>query len=166
MLAEAEPELPVEDREADVWEPLIAVADLAGGEWPELARSACKALAGAEDPESGTTGERVLSDIRDLFDGGEMFTATLLDRLPRRWSPRGASGSSGKTLSSPVAGETAASVRDQVAAEVIGEQAKGYAREDFADAWDRSCTADDTITPGIPTSPASRWVNRCSPWDG
>jgi len=30
----------IEDRTADVWEPLLAVADLAGGEWPELARKA------------------------------------------------------------------------------------------------------------------------------
>src|SRR3954447_14544333 len=38
------PEMPpgIVDRDADVWESLLAVADLAGGEWPELARwSAC-----------------------------------------------------------------------------------------------------------------------------
>src|SRR5262245_61907066 len=36
------PELPasIEDRDADVWEPLIAIADAAGGEWPQLARKA------------------------------------------------------------------------------------------------------------------------------
>jgi len=34
-LADAEPVMPLEDRAADVWEPLIAIADLAGGEWPE-----------------------------------------------------------------------------------------------------------------------------------
>src|SRR4051812_7579037 len=34
------PEMPasIVDRDADVWESLLAVADLAGGEWPELAR--------------------------------------------------------------------------------------------------------------------------------
>src|SRR3546814_17356925 len=28
----------IEDRDADVWEPLIAIADAAGGKWPEAAR--------------------------------------------------------------------------------------------------------------------------------
>ena len=28
----------IEDRDADVWEPLLAVAELAGGHWPERAR--------------------------------------------------------------------------------------------------------------------------------
>ena len=39
-LTDAEPELPDElsDRQQDSWEPLLAVADLAGGEWPERAR--------------------------------------------------------------------------------------------------------------------------------
>ena len=34
------PDMPdgIEDRNADVWEPLLAIADLAGGEWPERAR--------------------------------------------------------------------------------------------------------------------------------
>ena len=35
-LAESEPPMPVEDRAADTWEPLVAVADLAGEEWPRL----------------------------------------------------------------------------------------------------------------------------------
>ena len=33
-LERAEPSMPLEDRAADTWEPLIAVADLAGGGWP------------------------------------------------------------------------------------------------------------------------------------
>src|SRR6185437_8335397 len=37
-LERATPAMPLEDRAADTWEPLIAVADLAGGPWPELAR--------------------------------------------------------------------------------------------------------------------------------
>lgn len=37
------PVMPVEDRAADTWEPLVAVADLAGGAWPEAARAAYRA---------------------------------------------------------------------------------------------------------------------------
>jgi hypothetical protein len=40
----AAPEMPPEivDRDADCWEPLISVADAAGGEWPDRAR--CNAV--------------------------------------------------------------------------------------------------------------------------
>jgi hypothetical protein len=69
VLTEAEPDMPVEDREADTWEPLVALADAAGGRWPELARQACKALtagAAAAD-ESQSLGVALLVDIRDVF---------------------------------------------------------------------------------------------------
>ena len=32
------------NRAADIWEPLLALADLAGGRWPELARAAATSL--------------------------------------------------------------------------------------------------------------------------
>ena len=43
---DAWPELPdtITDRNADVWEPLIAIADAAGGDWPSRARVAAVAL--------------------------------------------------------------------------------------------------------------------------
>ena len=54
---EADPEMPVEDRAADTWEPLIAVADAAGGHWPSagLGRRARRLNDAAEQP---TTGKR------------------------------------------------------------------------------------------------------------
>lgn len=64
-LREMVPDLPVEDREADAWEPLVAVADAAGGSWPKRARSACVVLteSAAEDDEA----IMLLTDIRDVF---------------------------------------------------------------------------------------------------
>ena len=38
------PQMPVEDRAADTWEPLVIIADLAGGHWPAGARAACLAM--------------------------------------------------------------------------------------------------------------------------
>jgi hypothetical protein len=65
VLASAEPELPAEDRTADVWEPLVAIADAAGGDWPARARKACEIVAAeAADPRDGTAGERLLADQR------------------------------------------------------------------------------------------------------
>ncbi len=45
-IANASPEAPpnMNDRAGDIWEPLLALADLAGGPWPELARQAAVAL--------------------------------------------------------------------------------------------------------------------------
>lgn len=68
-LGQAEPTMPVDDRAADTWEPLIAVADAAGGHWPDTARAACVALvtdaaAADEDRQLST---KLLTDIRDLF---------------------------------------------------------------------------------------------------
>ena len=69
VLGKAEPDMPVEDRAADTWEPLIAVADAAGGRWPDLARAACTALvsSAAEDDEDGNLGTLLLTDIREVF---------------------------------------------------------------------------------------------------
>lgn len=49
VLAHARPTFPngLSDRQEDCWEPLFAVADLAGGEWPTAVRGAAIALAGA-----------------------------------------------------------------------------------------------------------------------
>ena len=45
-IAEARPELPagLNDRAGDIWEPLLALADLAGGDWPGWARAAALEL--------------------------------------------------------------------------------------------------------------------------
>ena len=78
-LATAEPELPdeLDDRAQDIMEPLFAIADEAGGEWPERARRAAVALlTGDEREESESLGVRLLRDIREIF--GEKGA----DRLP------------------------------------------------------------------------------------
>ena len=78
------PDLPpgVADRPADVWEPLLAVAGLAGGDWPKRAAQACTAfVAGAHD-ESASAGTRLLEDLRGVFAGADALpTQVILDRL-------------------------------------------------------------------------------------
>jgi Protein of unknown function (DUF3631) len=68
-LSKAEPVMPVEDRAADTWEPLISVADAAGGRWPTTARAACKALVDAADSadEDKSLSVKLLVDIRQIF---------------------------------------------------------------------------------------------------
>jgi hypothetical protein len=68
----AEPGLPDElnDRAQDVWEPLLAIADAAGGDWPKRARKAAVALHGAVTSDD-SRGVALLADIRDVFAGHE-----------------------------------------------------------------------------------------------
>lgn len=83
-LADAEPEMPVEDRAADTWEPLVAVGDLAGGDWPERIRSACRAMVSAADDDSSESSLRLtlLRDLRTVFgDAQNLHTSTILARL-------------------------------------------------------------------------------------
>lgn len=83
-LRSARPQLPIglSDRQADVWEPLLAIADLAGGDWPQRARSAAVTMSGSvEDTDNAV---ELLTDIERTLDEhpGEIITTKdLLDTL-------------------------------------------------------------------------------------
>jgi Protein of unknown function (DUF3631) len=66
-IAHAQPDIPstLNDRAADIWEPLFAIADLAGGEWPELARQAAQKLSASDDDL--TLIGYFLKDLRNLM---------------------------------------------------------------------------------------------------
>jgi hypothetical protein len=84
-LTNAEPDMPVEDRAADTWEPLIAIADIVGGRWPEMARAACVALvAGADDSQEDRSNQiRLLTDIRRTFTRNEVGFLSSLELVQR-----------------------------------------------------------------------------------
>ena len=65
----ARPTLPTElhDRAQDNWEPLLAIADVAGGDWPDRARKAALKLSGA-DNSIMSTGAELLADIQEVFE--------------------------------------------------------------------------------------------------
>jgi hypothetical protein len=72
----------VADRPADVWEPLLAVADLAGGDWTKLARAACTAFVTGARDDTETVGTRLLADLRQIFgDASALSTETILGKL-------------------------------------------------------------------------------------
>lgn len=83
VLASARPELPEElsDRAQDVWEPLLAIADLAGEEYGRRARAAAVAIfTGRESDDS--LGVRLLTDCHAIFNGYErLSTARLIELL-------------------------------------------------------------------------------------
>jgi hypothetical protein len=67
--AAARPAMPegVEDRQADAWEPLLAVADLVGGEWPQIAREAAVDLVNINRNSPASLPLRMLQDLRTVF---------------------------------------------------------------------------------------------------
>jgi hypothetical protein len=68
-LCQARPEIPGElsDRQSDCVEPLLSIADLAGGEWPESARTALVTLCGQAQADDDSIGVKLLRDIRGIF---------------------------------------------------------------------------------------------------
>jgi uncharacterized protein DUF3631 len=76
------PEMPagVEDRDADVWEALIAVANAAGGDWPERAKAAAKALIKETYDVEPSLGIRLLADLKTVFGDAEHMTTEAILR--------------------------------------------------------------------------------------
>ena len=58
----------LDDRAADGWEPLLAIADAAGGDWPRRARDAALELSAGLEHEDQSLGIRLLTDIKGVFD--------------------------------------------------------------------------------------------------
>jgi hypothetical protein len=140
-LADAWPEMPegVTDRDADVWEAPLAVADAAGGDWPARARVAAVALVAESKESTPSLGVRLLADLRTVFrDQDVMSTSAILKALcaleEAPWGeiakgePLNARGLSARLKPYGVAPKT---VR------IGAETPKGYSREDLADAWSR-----------------------------
>lgn len=136
------PDLPVSDRAADVWEPLIAIAQMAGEEWHKRAINACKELSanGKNASQSVSPGIQLLTDLREVF-GEEpvMFTAEIIERLStlpdRVWSAEKLSPRSlGRILADYGVRPSTVRRGDSVA--------KGYKAEDLSVAWERYVKAE------------------------
>jgi hypothetical protein len=69
QLAGAEPALPdgVTDRAAEVWEPLLALAEVAGGHWPDTARAAASHFVSTARTAGASIGTRLLADLHTVF---------------------------------------------------------------------------------------------------
>ena len=156
-LEAAEPPMPVEDRAADTWEPLVVIADHAGAHWPDRARAAVLALTGeAEDNEQLSTRLRLLTDCRTAFGTDTALpTAILLDRLKEDpeapWADYGPNGLTAMKLGTIL---REYEIRSANIRFLDGTQAKGYQRADFTDAWSRYCP--ETAPPDAENTPPER----------
>lgn len=142
MAETAQPEFPdsIVDRNADVWGPLFAVADLAGGQWPESARQAAiDAVLSAKANERPSPGVQLLADIRTCLAGADRITtAKLLEGLlADEEAPWG--DLKGRKIDARKLGQMLRSygIRSATIRMPDGSTPKGYRRADFLDAWDR-----------------------------
>ena len=71
----------IEDRNADVWEALLSVADAIGGDWPDRARVAAVALVAANRGNQPSLGVRLLTDLRAFFLKNQSDAAWTVDIL-------------------------------------------------------------------------------------
>jgi hypothetical protein len=134
------PEMPsgIADRDADVWEALLAVADAAGGNWPERARVSAVSLVSLAHDQGGSLGVRLLGDLRNLFGEREhLFTVEILEGLnaldESPWGDLRGKPLDARSLSRRLAkyGVEPHQVR------VGAVTAKGYSAADLGDPWRR-----------------------------
>lgn len=140
------PKMPegIVDRNADVWEALLAVADVVGGEWPERARVAAVALVALASDRPATLGVQLLSDLRTIFfdplnyvEVDALPTATLLEKLHQLdespWADL-----RGKPLDSRGLARRLKAYDVSPRVLRVGDSSpRGYRREDLHDAWAR-----------------------------
>ena len=148
-LGAARPELPadLDDRAQDWAEPLLAIADLAGGEWAQRARRAIVELRGGEPAEDDSIGVRLLADVRGAFEtlaADRLSTADLLDHLHGLDEAPWAEWHKGKPLSARGLSDRLKPyrVRSRTVRLDDGSTPKGYKREQLEDAWRRYLPAN------------------------
>lgn len=144
----------VTDRDADVWESLLAVAELAGGHWPETARQAAVTVVTASKRREPSVGVLLLRDLRTVFSEAgrnKMPTTDILialnkiDESPwstiRRGEPLDARGLAYRL------GKYGIGPKPQRSGDGLDDVFKGYSVAQFEDAWARY--TDDTAVTSV-----------------
>lgn len=148
-LAAARPGLPIglHDRALDNWEPLLAIADAAGGGWPERARTAARELSGDPDESASTL---LLEDVRRIFGqlgADRLASADLCAHLAAMESSPWPEWRHGKPITPRQLARLLARFDIVPTSTRIGDRTpKGYARGQFVDAWARYLAPPEAAT--------------------
>jgi hypothetical protein len=151
LLRDARPDIPdeVNDRAADIWEPLLAIAELAGGQWATEARRACIEITSGREQDDQSVGVQLLIAILNLMAPGTLSTMTtsnILTELNKDAEAGYAGWRDGKGMRADDLAHYMKSygIKSQnmrVARKDGSEQVlKGYKAIDFMDAWERYTT--------------------------
>jgi putative DNA primase/helicase len=164
LLTDPDPAIPesLNDRAADNWRPLLAIADLAGGDWPAQARDAACLLSG-EGHDVPSVNVRLLADIREAFgDAPAIRSIDLVAKLtadPER--PWVEWGRNNKPLTQKQLGGLLSDFK--IASETVSlpglPDAKGYKRIRFEGVWEAYLPGQNTPAHQNQPSEASKRRN-------
>ena len=136
------------NRAADNWRPLLSIADLAGGRWPERARAVAEAAEKAKQDQSKRT--MVLSDIRDIFaarpETDRMRSAEMAEALGAMENRPWSEWRNGKPMTPAALARLLAPFGIMPGTKRDGDSTfKGYLRSDFTEAF-ATYLPDQTVT--------------------
>jgi hypothetical protein len=158
-LTDPDPQIPdaLNDRAADNWRPLLAIADLAGGDWPKKAQDAALVLSGEE---VSTFNVDLLADIRAAFGEAEIITsadlvAALVADPERPWATWG-KGDKPLTQNGLARLLKPFTIISDTVHPAGRPHAKGYKRAWFEDAWASYLSGQNPSPQQIPDSKACK----------
>jgi len=141
------PEMPaeIEDRDADIWESLLVVADAAGGEWPLRARAAAVELVRGSKDSTPSLGVQLLADLARIFaeaSTNQLSTQAVLDGLhaleESPWANLRGKALDARGLSRRLSNYGVKPMQIWLA----GNNVRGYKATDLLDPCRRYCAAD------------------------
>ena len=153
-LATMRPDIPTtnNDRVTDNWTPLLAIADAAGGDWPQLMRNS---MLGMLDGFDDSIGPKLLRDIRDIFQDWHVeriFSDDLVTALKEKKESPWSDWNRGKGLTPNGLAKLLKpfDIRSKTM-RIFEDRRKGYDLGGFSDAFDRYIPLAppvSTVTPG------------------
>ncbi len=128
----------VEDRNADVWEALLSVADMADGDWHKFAREACIEMVADARETSPSLGIKLLQDLKTVFGEREQMSShdilfALYDIEESPWASLRGSPLDARGLAYRLRGYNISPKTIRVG----NATPKGYLATDLYDSWER-----------------------------
>lgn len=142
----------IRDRDADIWESLLAIADRARDKWPKRARDAAVALVAESKQSTPSLGVRLLADLKHVFGDRELMgTDEILKALcaieEAPWSDVRGKPINDVGLSNRLRPYGIRSERIEVA----GQRLRGYRRAVLKDVWQRYLSTSENPVQAVQT---------------
>lgn len=144
------------DRQNDFSEPLLIIAEIAGGEWPEAGRRAIVELCAQAEAEDDSLSTQLLHDIKAILEAGDIdritseHLATALAGMEDRPWPEMPKSHKPITVAEIARLLRRHNIRPGNIRLDGGEQRKGYKREWFIEAWEHYPPPPDSKRPTLP----------------
>jgi hypothetical protein len=137
----------VSDRLEEGWEPLLAIAELAGGDWPVRSRAAVAGLAGGSDELDGQDdGVILLGALREMFgDEHALASKVVCEKLNANDELPFGAKRSGQGIDPRGLGKLLRPYGVKPRVVRVGQDtARGYHRDQLAEPWERYLDVGNT----------------------